>query len=238
MRRIVLLALASLAALCGATGCRVPRADPAELVAGYMAFMRNHYLIQPGDRIRVVLADSPDAPQEVAVDPMGRAALAGIGVVECAGRSIQGLKAELEQRYLKLYTAPRVEVGLIEPVEQVVYVGGEVRGRGGPIPYRPGMTLMRAVLASGSFDITAKTSAVFLLRQGADGKPLHYRIDLGKIAHEGGLDVPLLPNDAVYVQTSEAAEIGNWMEIHVRRMLPISLSGVAGAYAGSSLYAR
>ena len=215
-------------------GCATQRTDPKILLGQWMDYMRNRYSIQPGDRIRVSLEGQPDLTQEVTVDPKGKASFQKIGSVDCTGMSLDSLRKELTRRYAEFYSQPSVDVILLEPVEQVVYVGGEVRRGGEAIPYRPGMTLMRAVLAAGGFDITAKTSEVFLLRQGAEGKPFFYRIDLNEIAYEGGMDIPLLPNDAVFVQTSGVADVGNWVELYIRRLLPISPGTVVGAYVGSS----
>ena len=81
--------------------------------------------------------------------------------------------------------------------------------------------------------MTAKTSEVMLMRNGRDGKYHQYRIDLNEIAYEGAPDVPLLPNDAIFVQPSGGADVAYFVELYIRRMLPISAGGVAGAYLGS-----
>ncbi len=214
--------------------CASPRTDPKVLLGQWADFMRNRYTVQPGDRLRVTLEGQPDLTQEVVVDPKGSAAFLKVGSLNCSGMTLESLRKELTDRYGKIFSQPSVDVTLMEPSEQVVYVGGEVRRGGEAIPYRPGMTLMRAVLAAGGFMITAKTSEVFLLRQGRDGKPFFYRIDLNKIAYEGGPDIPLLPNDAVFVQTSGVADVGNWVELYIRRLLPIQPGTVVGAYVGSS----
>ncbi len=216
------------------SSCASPRTDPKILVGQWMSYMRNRYTIQPGDRLRVSLEGQPDLTQEVVVDPKGRAAFLEVGSLDCSGMTLESLRKELKSRYAKHYSQPRVDVILLEPSEQVVYVGGEVRRGGEAIPYRPGMTLMRAILAAGGFMITAKPSEVFLLRQDPEGKPLFYRIDADKVAYEGGMDIPLLPNDAIFVQTSGVADVGNWVELYIRRLLPIQPGTVVGAYVGAS----
>jgi len=216
------------------SGCATQRTDPKVLMGQWMNFMRNRYTVQPGDRLRVSLSGVPDLTQEVVVDPKGKAAFLRVGSLDCSGMTLESLRKELTARYGKIYSQPGVDVTLLEPVEQVVYVGGEVRRGGEAIPYRPGMTLMRAILAAGGFQITAKPSEVFLLRQGQDGTPLFYRLDMNKVAYEGGMDIPLLPNDAVFVQTSGVADVGNWVELYIRRLLPIQPGTVVGAYVGSS----
>ncbi len=154
------------------SSCASPRTDPKVLVGQWMNYMRNRYTVQPGDRLRVSLEGQPDLAQEVVVDPKGRATFLKVGSLRCSGMTLEALRMELKARYGKLYSQPGVDVTLLEPVEQVVYVGGEVRRGGEAIPYRPGMTLMRAILAAGGFAITAKPSEVLLLRQAPDGKPL------------------------------------------------------------------
>ncbi len=215
--------------------CSTPRTDPGILIRQWMDKMRVYYHIQPGDRLYVTLESLPELAQEVRVDPKGNVTLMQIGVVKCKGKTLNELQKEVQAKYRKLYTDVRVSVILRESAEQVVYVGGEVRGGGAAIPYRPGMTLLRAIIAVGSFDITAKTSEVFLYRQDGKGKTHQYRIDLNKIAYEGGMDIPLLPNDAIFLQTSGVADVGNWVELYIRRMLPIQPGTVVGSYVGASV---
>ena len=71
------------------------------------------------------------------------------------------LRTTVQALYAKVLTDPRVNLALLEPVEQVVYVGGEIRAYGGVVAYRPGLTLFRAILASGSPQTQLSPPALF-----------------------------------------------------------------------------
>jgi hypothetical protein len=40
-------------------------------------------------------------------------------------------------------------------------------------------------------------------------------------------DFLLLPGDVVYAQTSTIADMGNWVELYIRRLLPFAITGVS-----------
>ena len=115
---------------------------------------------------------------------------------------------------------------LTEASAQSVYVCGEVN-RPGPVPFVPGLTMTQSIAAAGSFQITVKHSDVRILRINADGTQRTFRVNMNAVLLDEWPDFLLLPGDVVYAQTSTVADIGNLVELYIRRMLPFQLGGPA-----------
>ena len=75
-------------------------------------------------------------------------------------------------------------------------------------------------------DLTAKGSDVRILRN-ANPKPRTFRVNYDEILFSASPDFILLPGDVVFCQTSGIADAGNWVELYIRRMLPIPITGVS-----------
>ena len=69
-----------------------------------------------------------------------------------------------------------------------------------------------------------------MLRVSPDGSQRTFRVDLAGVLRAEYPDFLLLPGDVIYCQTSSIAEVGNWVELWIRRLLPIQVGafGVGG----------
>ena len=117
-------------------------------------------------------------------------------------------------------TLTMLSVLLVEASAQTVYVTGEVRGPGAQ-PYLPNLTLAQAVAASGGVTIRGLSRDVRLLRINKNGLVQTYRINLKATMHDSQPDFMLLPGDIVYVQTSSVADVNDWIDLYIRRMIPL-----------------
>jgi hypothetical protein len=66
---------------------------------------------------------------------------------------------------------------------------------------------------------------VRILRISADGQQRSFRVNLSRVLLEQEPDFLLLPGDVVYCQTSTIADIGNLVDLYIRRLLPFTLTG-------------
>ena len=66
---------------------------------------------------------------------------------------------------------------------------------------------------------------VLLLRRGAQGQRQVLRVDLDAAMSGRDLagDVPLQAFDVVVVPRSGIADVGRWVDLYIRRVLPVSL---------------
>ena len=87
--------------------------------------------------------------------------------------------------------------------ERQIFVGGVVKKAGAyPIHKKDELTVFRAIVLAGGFDKFASPSDTYLIRKTPEGEKA-LRVDIKKII-EGGLknDIPLQPNDIVWVSES------------------------------------
>jgi protein involved in polysaccharide export with SLBB domain len=142
------------------------------------------------------------------------------------GRSVGAVRTMVLDAYKTQFNEPTISVTLTEAAAQSVYVCGEVNTPG-PVAYVPGLTMTQAIASAGSFQITVKHSDIRILRINPDGTQRTFRVNMSRVLLDEWPDFLLLPGDVVYAQTSAVADVGNLVELYVRRMLPFQLGGPA-----------
>ena len=216
-------------------GCAAPPFDAKAIATEWAAYMQRDYVLRPGDRLSVRVeglsggaADARDNIQEVVVSPTGTIDLRQLpGPLVVGGKSVGAMRTQVVEAYKALnFTEPRVGVSLTEAAAQSVYVCGEVF-RPGPVVYQPGLTMTMAIAAAGSFNYTIKHSDVRILRINQDGTQRTTRVNMEAILLDQQPDFLLLPGDVIYAQTSGIAEVGNWVDLWIRRLLPFELASPA-----------
>ncbi len=223
IRRGLLGALVLLAAGCAGA----PPFDAKAVLREWTSFMQRDYVLRPGDKIAVTVAGKDDLSLETVVSPSGTVVLKRIdGELRAAGKTIAAFRREVRAAYAKFLLEPDVAVTLVEPSARSVYVAGEVRSPGA-VPFVPGMTLTQALASAGGLDITAKWSDVRVLRNDGRGGDHTFRVNVDRVLHDGAPDFLLLPGDVVYAQTSGVADVGNFVELYIRRILPVPITGLA-----------
>lgn len=224
------LAVVSLLAGCASA----PPFDAKAVAIEWAAYMQRDYPLRSGDRLAVRLeslaatAGTRDDLQEVIVSPTGTIDLRHLDLpINVGGRSIGAARTMIMEAYrAKNFTEPKVSVSLIEASAQTVYVCGEVSD-GGAIPFQAGMTLAQAIAAAGGFLITIKDNDVRVLRISPDGTQRTFRVNYSAVLLHQEPDFLLLPGDVIYCQTSTIADLGNLVELYIRRLLPFAITGVS-----------
>jgi protein involved in polysaccharide export with SLBB domain len=114
---------------------------------------------------------------------------------------------------------------------QRVYVDGEVF-RPGMLPLAGPVTVHQAISAAGGFRETARRTDVIIIRQ-VQGRPVPLRVNMEEVLNnqDPSQDVLLAPFDIVYVPRSNVAEVNKWIDLYIRRNVPIG----AGIGAGWTL---
>jgi protein involved in polysaccharide export with SLBB domain len=156
--------------------------------------------IEAGKAIQITISGVP-AEEKGRVDGIYPVSDAGfinmpfIDTVRAAGLRNEDLAASLQNRYksLGIYTNPTIQVisktgDSID--EQMVHLGGQVRGPG-PKPFRKGLTLYQAVQAAGGATEFGSMKRVKLFRNG--------RQTLYNLTKAEFMSVPLEPNDTIEV---------------------------------------
>lgn len=235
LRRSLAATLLVLAAACAAA----PPFDARAVAAEWAAYMQRDYVLRAGDRLAVrvdskalaVEGEVRDNVQEVIVSPSGSIDLRRLpGPLQVSGKSVGATRTMILEAYRQAFTDVTVSVTLTEAATQSIYVCGEV-SRPGPQPFQPGMTMTQAISSAGSFTILVKHSDIRILRINPDGSQRTFRVNMDAVLLEESPDFLLLPGDVVYAQTSTIADLGNLVELYVRRLLPFDLGGpTVGSY--------
>lgn len=228
---------ATLLAFAMASCSAAPPFDAKAVAMEWAAYMQRDYVVRAGDSlaVRVDLAtttttesgEAADNVQAVIVSPTGTIDLRRLpGPLQVAGKSVSEVRAIVLEAYKREFNDVRIGVQLTEAALQSIYVCGEVRAPGA-LPFTPGMTMTQAIAQAGSFDITVKHNDIRILRINQDGTQRTFRVNMDAVLLEEQPDFLLLPGDVVYAQTSLIADLGNLVELYIRRLLPFQVAGPA-----------
>jgi polysaccharide biosynthesis/export protein len=182
------------------------------------------YRIQPGDQLDIKLFYNPELNELLTVRPDGRITLQLVNDVVAAGRTPAELTSVLTKAYAGELRNPKVAVIVRTSVADKVYVDGEVN-KAGLVPLIGPTTILQSISQAGGIKDSAKTDEVILLRKTEDNKMAAYRINLADAMQGAGenQDLLLRPNDIVYVPKSAIGNINTWVDLYLRKNIPIPL---------------
>lgn len=146
------------------------------------------YLLEPGNRVRVIVFNETNLSGDFTVDTIGNVQIPLIGNIRASGVTAKALAERIAEvlRRDSYMRDPRVAVEI--QTFRPFYVLGEVR-QPGEFPYTVGMTVLGAVARAGGYDYRARQGQVVLARmQGEEQKEY--------VATER---TPILPGDIVKV---------------------------------------
>ena len=202
MRRFLVAAIAALA-LAGCAGRPAsrpgtlvdttrgvvgPLREQGTLVPHESITPRGPYLLDTGDRLRVVVFGQEGLTNSYAVDSSGHIAMPLIGAVQAAGRSTEVLGREIAAQLRGGYIrdpSVSVEIETYRPF----FIMGEVTA-GGQFPFVNGMTVQNAIAIAGGFTPRANRWSIEVTRK-VDGQL--YRADV-PLTHQ------MVPGDTIVVR--------------------------------------
>jgi polysaccharide export outer membrane protein len=174
-----LLVVAAALALAGCANLRAPGAEPA---------FETPYVLDSGDRLRVVVFGQEGLSNSYAVDGAGKIAMPLIGAVEARGKTTGELGRTIATRLRAGYVREphvAIEVEAYRPF----FILGEVNGAG-QYAYVNGMTVETAVAIAGGFTPRALKSHATVGRL-VDGQMVHASVPIS---------YPLRPGDTVTIE--------------------------------------
>ncbi len=182
------------------------------------------YRITRGDELQLRFFYTPELNLQATVRSDGRVSLPLVGEVVVEGLTIAELTAMVERLLAPQVKRPQLAVNVQAAQTQRVFVGGEV-GKPGMQPLLGPLTVLQAVMVAEGMKDTAMPQQVLLLRRGAQGQRQVLRVDLDAAMSGRDLagDVPLQAFDVVVVPRSGIADVGRWVDLYIRRVLPVSL---------------
>jgi polysaccharide biosynthesis/export protein len=218
MTRLLLLMLMLMTLL---PGCSPSAAVKAKIYQQY-TYPAKEYRIQPGDTLDIKLFYNPELNEVLTVRPDGRITMQLVNDVMAAGRTPAELTAILSKAYSTELANPKVAVIVRSSISDKVYVDGEVN-RAGMVTLIGLTTILQSIAQAGGMKDTAKSDEVLVLRRGEDNQINAIQVNL-KDALKGvdiTQDIAVRPNDIVYVPKSTIADINTWVDLYIRKNVPL-----------------
>lgn len=134
------------------------------------------YQVAEGDQLSIRVFGEPDLTLEaVRVGQQGVISYPLLGEVQVAGLTAAEIESRLTERLRDGYLKnPRVTVSILE--YRQFYVNGEVNDPGG-YPYRPGLTVEKAITLAGGFSERASKGKILLTPEGSGGEEIKVDLD-------------------------------------------------------------
>ena len=125
------------------------------------------YRLQPGDVLQISVWKETDLQGEILVRPDGRLSFPLAGEVAAAGRTVEAVRVELEERLRKLVPEAAVSAMVKQTPGNRIYVIGKVNRPGDFVLLRP-TDVMQALSLAGGATPFADVDAIKVLRREAD----------------------------------------------------------------------
>jgi protein involved in polysaccharide export with SLBB domain len=209
--RAFLIALLSLplTAGCGAGRGGSEKQDIAEQTAISAALQqagaeKADYKIGPSDLLDISVYQDKDMNRVVRVSQNGTVSFPLIGVVKVGGLSVIEAQDMLSDKLKDFIVSPQITVFIKEYGNKKVFILGQVSKPGSyELPTEAKLTVLEAVSLAGGFTNIAAPDRTKIIRN-KGGKSTSFTIEVSAITKRGekSKDLPLEPNDVVYVPQS------------------------------------
>ena len=165
-----------------------------------LAERNRRYELCLGDTFEVTFPFTPEFNQTVTIQPDGFIALAGLGSLQVAGKTVPEASELIRIASAHILHDPTVDIVLKEFEKPYFIASGEL-GHPGKYDLRSDVTLTQAVAIAGGFTENSKHSDVLLFRRVANNWVELKRVDVKKMFNTANLteDVHLQPGDMVFV---------------------------------------
>ena len=158
------------------------------------------YLLGSGDVVQLYAMDVAELNRRYVIGPDGKITVPGVGVVSLDGLTRERAQTKIEGLLKPSYLSPQVNIIVEEYNNNRIFVLGEVRKPGQyNFPGRP--LLLSALARAEGLTDKADMRGCTVVR----GRGTLIEIDLYDLLRKGDrtLNIPLLPEDAVYVKADE-----------------------------------
>ena len=222
-RRPLALAASLIVAGCGTVNTHhMPYAPPVPDVA--FVVPAAPYRIRIGDTLSIRLPLSPELDEEATVRPDGGISATLDPDEHAAGRTVPELEAVLDHAYKHQLIAPQIAVVVKSSSPIRVFVAGAVSQPGEIKTDQNEISLTQAIASAGGVRLAADENRVFILRHGADGKPMFLATRYKDVIDGTNptADVQLASGDVVMVPKSSIAMGYSYWNQYVQQFVPVS----------------
>jgi polysaccharide export outer membrane protein len=175
-------------------------ATPAKSAEG----VTNDYVIGPGDMLQIFVWRNPELTASVPVRPDGKISTPLVEDMVAVGKSPSTLARDVEKVLADYVRSPQVNVIVTSPASvfsQVKVIGQVLKPQA--LPYREGMTVLDAILATGGLAQFAAGNRARIVRT-ENGKQVEIKLKLESLVNKGDMaqNKPLKPGDVLLVPES------------------------------------
>ncbi len=164
----------------------------------------------------------------ITVTPAGDFIIPQIGNISVKGQTLPQVREEIQQKLQSFYHNPiDISLGLVSAVNNSIYVSGEVRFPG-IYPLMANMTMFKALSLSGSITTEGNLDEVVLVHYTSPESVTIYKTSMTALVDNASQlhDLPLSPQDVVFVPRTGIAEANRFINQYITRMLPFQTSVV------------
>jgi protein involved in polysaccharide export with SLBB domain len=217
--------LVSLALLWLAPACALPGGPPMSKIAPEIngTLTRGKFVIGPGDKLQDAFRDALERTHIVDVRADGWATFTGLDDVQVTGLTLGQLDQRLTEAYQRILNEADLTVHLLSAGGRTVTVLGEVKIPGPVAIDPPGrLTLVEALGKAGGYDkYTAHVSHTVLVRWDPQTqKQVAWTFDARPKHWDDGEPIYLQPYDLVYIPNTPIDDVGIWLDMYIRRLIP------------------
>lgn len=204
MTKFHLTAILGLLVLGGLAGCATDRVDPAyqALVDQKRAYhMPTAGSLGPGDKFLIRVHEEKELSGEYTVSSDGAINYPYVGRLEVDGMTCEQIERTLAEGLGNGYLRnPSVSCSIVEYNSKKVFVFGEVKSPGS-FPYKSNLTLVDAFALAGGVTARANANHTKLTRR-INETDVQIRVPMQEIVEGRRANLPLLPDDIIYVPQS------------------------------------
>ena len=156
---------------------------PATPAAGVSA----NYLIGPGDTLQIFVWRNPELTSSVPVRPDGKISTPLVEDMVAVGKTPSTLARDIEKVLAEFIRSPQVNVIVTVPVSafsQVKVIGQVTQPQS--LPYREGMRVLDAVLATGGLGNFAAGNRAKIVRR-ENGKDITIKVKIANLVNKGDM---------------------------------------------------
>lgn len=164
-----------------------------------------NYIVGPGDSLQIFVWRNPELSTTVPVRPDGKITTPLVQDMVAVGKTPSELAKDIEVVLAEYIRSPQVNVIVAIPVSafsQVKVIGQVTNPQS--LPYRDGMRVLDAVLASGGLAEFAAGNRAKIVRKQQDGKTTELKVRVADLINKGDMrhNLSLLPGDVLVIPES------------------------------------
>lgn len=158
-----------------------------------MAEGDSSYTLNTGDHVQVTVFEEPDLSISAVLDDTGAISFPLLGEIEVRGLTPRQLESRITEGLRgRFLINPRVNVAILE--YRPFFVRGEVSNPGG-FPFKPGLTLEKAVSMAGGFTSRASRSKFYIISDDSS-------VGKGEASRSATLSSRIRPGDVINIEQS------------------------------------